>query len=276
MNKIGFLGCSILQDEMIYLIEKDPSIKKVTLIKNGEEESISKKFREQGISFEEKYLEQLDLKEAKSESDEIEIVVWILELGLHEFPKVLKQTVYENVDSFSKHVNGILIFYGLCGNVLGKIDEDLSTDDCVVRILRESNGDVVDDCIGATVNGRANYLSLLKSFKGVGTFIFTPMFSATTGEFFEYKKAKMNLSEEEILEMNRFMFRECRYKYVAKLDTGLYYTSDVDSMNEEFANKYDFEVIDLDSDVMDLDPEGGYQILFNNNYNFIKDAIKEV
>ncbi|NLI62609.1 MAG: DUF1638 domain-containing protein [Methanosarcinaceae archaeon] len=286
MIKIGFLGCLVLQDEMLYLIENDPSVKKVTLIKNGEEELISEKLDELGIPYELKFFEQLDSSDNNGSTDssdldsnsdsgsdsgsdsdsDIEIIIYLLKLGLHAYPKTLKEVVYEEVGKFSKHVNGILLFYGLCGNVLGKVDLELSTKECPVRILRESNNEVVDDCVGAVLNGRENYLKLLKSFNGVGTFIFFPMNSVTAGTLFESDMKKQRFSEEEIYKMNKFMFKECGYKYVGNLDTGLNYTKDVDSSIKRFADRYDFEVIPL---------EGGNQDLIDYNYKHIKSAIKE-
>lgn len=266
MKTIGILACRMLQDEIIYLIQTDPAVRSVVLVDNGEQNDIAAKMDEQKISYTTVPLDALDDRNDPDPADAsgIRLVVWQLELALHEVPKTLKQKVYESVEAFSKKVNGILLFYGLCGNVLGKIEEDCSTPDCPVLILRDPDNIVVDDCIGATIGGRTNYINLLKSFKGVGTFIFTPMYAATTDEFFDYSRTKTGMTDEQIYEMNKFMFDACGYKYVAKLETGLHYTKNVDENIRRFADKYDFEVIPLD---------GGSQTLFADNYERLKKRI---
>ena len=65
--------------------------------------------------------------------------------------------------------------------LLGKIEDDFRTLGCKVCILKEENGEIVDDCIGAVLGGRGRYLEILKSCKGVGTFFLTPMW-VQTGE----------------------------------------------------------------------------------------------
>ena len=96
--------------------------------------------------------------------------------------------------------NGILLFYGLCGNVLGKVEEDfcLEKDGCIVRILRDDER-IVDDCIGATVGGGANYLKLLKTHSKEPAFFFTPMYTHSWRELFNIDKLHSN--PEEALKM---------------------------------------------------------------------------
>lgn len=270
MIKLGFLGCGMLQDEIIHLIKRDSHIKHVTLVKNGEEGSISEKLKQNGILFSEKTIDQLELEKTDKKFDEdfcsIEIIIWVLEIGLHEFPKILKENVYKVIEIFRPHVDGILLFYGLCGNVLGKVEQEMSTCKCAVWILRDDNNEVVDDCIGATLEGRKNYQNLLKSFHGVGTLIFTPMFAAATDEFFERNMRKTGLSEEQAFKMNKYMFDECGYRYVGKLKTGLEYTKDFDANIRRFAERYGFEIKDVGI---------GSQVLFEKNYDRIKKHIRE-
>jgi hypothetical protein len=56
-----------------------------------------------------------------------------MELGLHAVPKRLKSEVYQNVREMIPYSNGILIFYGFCGNVLGNIEEDFCLEKTVAR-----------------------------------------------------------------------------------------------------------------------------------------------
>ena len=279
MKSIGILACRMLEDEIVYLAETDPGIREITVIGNGEQAGLTEKFDELGI----KYTVVPDVSSLKDRTPAgqggsmpeqssaagqddagFSLVVWELEVGLHEIPKTLKEAVYENIRAFSEKVNGIMLFYGLCGNVLGKVESECSTADCPVMVLRDYDNEVVDDCIGATIGGRGPYLSLLKSFHGEGTFIFTPMYAATTEEFFEYSRDRKGLTEEEMYEMNQFMFDECNYKHVGNLETGLHYTKNVEENIKRFADKYHFDVIPL---------SGGSQDLFVENFRRLKEAV---
>jgi len=46
--------------------------------------------------------------------------------------------------------DGVMVFYGLCGNVLGSVENDLSQPECLVRILKDEDGEIADDCICVT------------------------------------------------------------------------------------------------------------------------------
>jgi Protein of unknown function (DUF1638). len=270
MTVIGILNCKMLQDEIIYLIENHPDITDITVIENDEHQEFVQKLDENGISYSlapmiHSVPDLKDREDAGKESAGISLVVWNLELGLHEFPKKLKEEVYRDLNIFAAKADGIYLLYGLCGNVLGNVEEDFA-DVCPVVILRDPDGSVVDDCIGATIGGRRQYLNLLRSFHGVGTFIFTPMYEATVDEFFNYSKKGHNLSKEQIIEMNKFMFEASNYKRIARLETGLHYTTNTDQQLKIFAETYNFEIFDL---------EGGHQQIFDNCYDKLKEKITQ-
>lgn len=90
------------------------------------------------------------LSDAKNRSDKYTVLTYIMELGLHSVPKTLEIKVYETINLLIHFSSGILLFYGLCGNVLGKVEEDfcLEEDDCIIRILRDDVR-IMDDYIGA-------------------------------------------------------------------------------------------------------------------------------
>ncbi|MCL2142172.1 MAG: DUF1638 domain-containing protein [Methanimicrococcus sp.] len=267
MTKIGILACKMLQDEIVYLIQNDPDIHDIVVVENGEHSEFVEKLDKFNISY--KLIPSIDDVldiDPSDESDSFSLVVWNLQLGLHEFPKKLKEEVYNCVEVFAKKVNGIYVLYGLCGNVLGKIESDFKSlcPACPVVILRDNDGEIVDDCIGATIGGRRAYLSLLKSFKGVGTFIFTPMYSASIDEFFGYTRRQHTFTEEQIVEMNRYMLKAANYKRVANLETGLHFNENTEEKLQKFATKYELEIIQL---------SGGNQEIFWNCYEKLKSMV---
>ncbi|MCL2863112.1 MAG: DUF1638 domain-containing protein [Methanimicrococcus sp.] len=268
MVVIGVLSCKMLQDEIIYLIENDPEISDVTVIANGEHFEFNQKLDDAGISYREVPLIMSVPDLARRSTDGsagISLIVWNLELGLHMLPKLLKEEVYKDLEIFAKKTDGIYLLYGLCGNVLGRVEEDFR-DICPVVILRDPDGAIVDDCIGATLGGRRQYLNLLRSFNGVGTFIFTPMYEATTDEFFNYCIGMKDITREQIVEMNKYMFKASNYKRIARLETGLHYTKNTDDLVKQFADTYDFEIFDLD---------GGNQEIFDDCWQKLKRIIQK-
>jgi len=44
-------------------------------------------------------------------------------------------------------------------------------------VSKEEDGEIVDDCIGAVLGGRGQYLTALKNCRGVGTFFLTPIWA---------------------------------------------------------------------------------------------------
>jgi hypothetical protein len=266
MTVIGFLACKMFHDEIIYLILNDPEIKDITIIENGEHNGLIQKLDDVGVSYSlQPTIHSVPDLSDRTDSGEvgISLIVWCLELALHDFPKKLKEEVYADLEILAKKVDGIYLLYGLCGNVLGHVEKDFK-DICPVVILRDPDGEVVDDCIGAALGGRRQYLALLKKYSDVGTFFFTPMFAASIEEFFNYRRNQTKMTLEQNIEMNRFMFEASNYKRIARLETGLYYTKNADEVLNKFADMYNFEIFDID---------GGHQEVFDVCYQKLKSQI---
>ena len=87
------------------------------------------------------------------------------------------------------------------------------------------------------------------------------MYEATIDEFFNYSRSRGRLTEEQIIEMNKFMFESSNYQQIARLNTGLHYTKETDEQLQRFAETYQFKIFDID---------GGNQIIFEECYNKLK------
>ncbi len=240
MPVISIIGCRMFEDEIMHLIENDPEIEKIVLIENEDCEGIRKKMLEAGIRHETAPVGKLP---GKHEASGFTLNIFMLELALHAIPENLKKTVYSKVQTMVPYSEGILLFYGLCGNVLGKIEHDLQSQDCKILILKEQDGEIVDDCIGAALGGRKQYLSALKNCKGVGTFFLTPMWAANWREMI--RTAGLSQNPDDI-EMSKFVFDYAGYKRAARINTGLKYEKTFEANIEEFARLFDFELIDLE------------------------------
>jgi hypothetical protein len=226
----------------MHLIENDPDIEEVIVVENEDCGGIMRKMTEAGLAY--KVLPPEEIPEKSAEKNKgLTLIVYMLELALHAIPENLKKTVYSKVELMAPCSDGVLLFYGLCGNVLGKIEEDFKDLDCSVCILKEENGEIVDDCIGAVLGGRGRYLEVLKSCRGVGTFFLTPMWAVNWREM--VRTAGLSRNPDDIT-MSKFVFDYAGYKRVARVNTGLYYEKGFDACVKEFSALFEFEITYLE------------------------------
>ncbi|WP_292464421.1 DUF1638 domain-containing protein [Methanolobus sp.] len=252
-----------MQDEIVWLFTNDSEIDKIIIVENENISEFKEKLREQHVSYDIISFEKIPYHLGEMDENESIVVVNILELGLHAVPKTLKFEVYQNIKKMISFSDGILLFYGLCGNVLGKVEEDfcLEKDGCIVRILRDDER-IVDDCIGATVGGGANYLKLLKANSKEPAFFFTPMYASSWKELLGF--AKYHSDPEKAFKMAKMVNDLAGYSRVAKVNTGLTYVKDIDAKIEEYANLFGYSTFEV----------SGNQEIFEKCYFSIKDEIK--
>jgi hypothetical protein len=244
MPIISFVACKIFEDEIIHVLEHDSAIERIILVENDDCGRMVEKLDSVGVPYELLPIESISNNLYACERDKVTLIVDILELALHAYPDDLREAVYAVSEEMSSYSDGILLFYGLCGNVLAKAEEDLQHLSCLVCILKEENGQIIDDCIGAVLGSRDAYLEKLKGCGGVGTFFMTPMWAANWREMLY--SAGMT-SDPENIEMSKFVFDQVGYKTVAKINTGLRYEENFDSIVEEFARIFDFDIMEMDA-----------------------------
>ncbi len=243
MPVMSIIGCRMFEDEIMHLLENDPEIEKVLVIENEDCAGITRKMADAGIPHSVLPLDEILTKPEVGEEQGFTLIIYILELALHAIPENLKKTVYSKVELLAPGSDGILLFYGLCGNVLGKIEEDFKALDCKICILKEEDGEIVDDCIGAVLGGRRQYLNALKSCRGVGTFFLTPMWAVNWREMIRTSGLSQNPDD---ISMSKFVFDYAGYKRAARVNTGHAYEKNFEAAVLEFSTLFDFEVIDLE------------------------------
>jgi hypothetical protein len=244
------------------LVTKDSQIKRIFIVENKNIFEFTEKLDENHICYSVIPFKRLPQLLQNVDRNELTVVINLMELGLHAVPKRLKSEVYQNIREMIPYSNGILIFYGLCGNVLGNVEEDfcLEKDGCTVRILRD-NERIVDDCIGATVGGGANYLKLLKTHSKEPAFFFTPMYASSWRELLSIDK--LHSDPEKALKMAKKVNDLAGYSRVAKVNTGLTYVKDIDKKIEEYAKLFGYSIIEIN----------GNQEIFEECYFSIKNKI---
>lgn len=267
MPIMSIISCKIMQDEIVWILENDSSIDEIIVVENENIREFAEKLNKVNLQYTILSLEDISsLPEIKGECEKYTVLIHLMELGLHKNPKELKNKVYKTVEILAPLSSGILLFYGLCGNVLGNIEKDFEINSfpCPVRILKDKNHRIVDDCIGATVGGFDNYLKILKSVSGAGTYLFTPMYSKGWRELIQLDK--LHSDPSKALKLMKKTHEMIGYKRVAKINTGLEYTENFDASIREFAELFDFEILEFND---------GNQKIFEDCYEKLKVEIKD-
>jgi hypothetical protein len=174
--------------------------------------------------------------------DSYVVTINIMGLALHGDPRSLKDQVYENVKRISYFSDGIFLFYGLCGNVLKKIEKDLEQLPCPVSILKDNDGKIVDDCIGAVVGGRKSFLKMISSFNRKSALVMTPMWAQNWKEMFKYCGFIENTDD---IDMAKFVLDSMGYETVVQINTDTSYTEGFQEEMEEFAGLFRLNILEI-------------------------------
>jgi len=226
MPVLGIIACEMFEEEIVELAKTDRDVDQVFVVENECSGRLCDKLKAVGVRVASGRLESFSVEE-----DEFAVVMELKEMALHEKPEILKKEVLESIARMQDCVDSVLLFYGLCGNALRKIYQLTESVKVPVLILTDSEGDIVDDCIGASVGGTDMYLKLLKQYPG--TFFLTPMWAEHWREMFQkvhivrdpwdikgckyvfdyvgYRNAmkiEMNIGDEEAFERNVEEFRK--------------------------------------------------------------------
>ena len=168
MKRIGILVCQIFEDELLEILGSFPEIDKI-LIYNNE---ASKEFQNIAIKnlLPEKFRivrELCSVKFLKREND-VEALLYILPLALHVDPPMIKKEVASATKELEKHVDYLVVFFGLCGNSLGDVEALMkeSNVEVPIVILKDSQGEIVDDCVCALIGSRNRYRETINEEPG--------------------------------------------------------------------------------------------------------------
>lgn len=267
MPVLSIIACRILEDELAHVLSMDHALRHLFLVDNPDAMGLSRKLRalsrahllvaEEEIPDRIKDLQKDNLggiikplinkfhlrrwrASENSSKQEPVVVINVLKMALHSDGKLLKEEVYKNIREMARFSNGILLFYGLCGNYLGNIGNDLMDLGCPVYFLTDREDKRVDDCIALALGGNKQYEETLSGFPGVGVY-FTPMWA------FNWRDIDKEVGKSSKSQSLGSMLNSLGYRKVARLDTGLHYISDfeVESKISEFASSYGLEIVGL-------------------------------
>ena len=148
MGVLGILTCEILELEFAYLLNSDTDIDRITVLENSRSVRMLDALESVGSA----NLNRISGFEsfAPDPENRMEVLVHVLELGLHNRKKLLQDGLVEAAREMGSRVDALLLGYGLCGNAFEKPDELLS--DAGVPIFIPMYEDhPVDDCVGLLI-----------------------------------------------------------------------------------------------------------------------------
>ncbi len=154
MPSIGIITCEILELEFAEILTLDPDIVGITVIHSpschGFIEAIETKTGAKPKS-------TVHVNEFSPSSDcSLDVLVQVLEVGLHTVIKELKEAVTEATFKMGPCVAAVLLGYGLCGNALSNLEDLMSGVGAPVFIPMDEDHPV-DDCVGLIIGGREKY-----------------------------------------------------------------------------------------------------------------------
>jgi hypothetical protein len=254
MPTLSIISCRMLEDEIVHLLSSDREVEELLLLDGKEIQSLSRKLKSQNRPHILLALESIGghLQERRrrpgglisrrlsrsSRAGGLTVVVSLLRLGLHSNLELLRDAVYDNIRSHSSFSDGILIFYGKCGNSLVDLEHDFAGLSCPLYFLKDGQGDRIDDCIAAALGGNENYDRALTEHKDVALFL-TPMWASNWKSM-----GQEDASSGRGRDLGT-MLKGTGMRRVARIDTGLSFEKGCEEKVNDFAREFRLERIDL-------------------------------
>lgn len=239
MSKIGMIVCQMLEDETVEVLSTDPNISEIIILINEYSKNLWDRLRM-------KCKTAIKLIGARNESEFAKInpkksgfitYVKVLKLGLHSFPKKIKEEVYTSIEKFQPHVDAIFVGYGLCGNTLKDVEKRFKEAEVPVVILKDAKGGIVDDCVGLALGGNESYLRELR--KCAGTFFLTPMWAAN----WQSLLGDIGIGD---LGIAKWIFEKVGYERALMINTSIEDLKTFRRNCENFASLFDFRLEKVD------------------------------
>ena len=180
MGTLGILTCEILELEFAHLLKTDKDIDRITVLENSRSACLIDAL-ESKANGQVKRISKMS-SFAPQSGNRLEVLIHILELGLHNRRHLLQQGLIEAGREMGSHVDAILLGYGLCGNALEKPDELLAESGVPIFIPMDEDHPV-DDCVGLIIGGRDNYYQ--EQCHLAGTFFMIPGWTRHWRRMFE-------------------------------------------------------------------------------------------
>ena len=253
MGVIGILTCEILELELAHLFASDIEVDRISVVKTERSARLVERLE---------FLPIPDLNLVsrmdgfKSDPDaQLEVLVQVLEIGLHNFKKKIQEALVAAARQMSPHVDVLLLGYGLCGNAL-EDPEALFADTGVPIFIPMDKDHPVDDCIGLLIGGRDQYYAELCNV--AGTFFMIPGWAYHWKGMFSAEFGNMSV------EMAKSLF--AHYERTLLISTGVMSEAEMRKHAEEFSQMFGFRV----------ESRKGTVKILNDTWKKAKDALHAV
>lgn len=265
MPVLSIVACEMLEDELVYVLSKDPEIKRLFVVENRNSFRFVKKLRSENLkpfmfSSDRLYPAVLEINRKspgstrkfsnipffkkiydfilnKEKKQGLTVVVNLLRKGLHSDIDLLQSEVYLNAKEMSKISNGILLFYGKCGFSSEKIQAELQQPGCPIYFLRDEGRNIVDDCISVALGGNETYTKTMLSGNGKGAIYATPMWLSELNET-NYK------SSESYQKISKYLTSPM-YSLLFKINNQDYKDANFHRNTCEFAKIFNMNIINV-------------------------------
>jgi hypothetical protein len=188
MAVLGVLTCEILELEFAHLLVKDPEVARITVLEDSRSARLIEALESKGVENLRRIPHITGFKPKRARN--LEVLVRVLELALHNRKKTLQQGLLEAACEMSPHVDALFLGYGLCGNALEN-PEELLSEAGVPILIPMDQGHPVDDCVGLLIGGRECYYGELCNV--AGTFFMIPGWSVHWKWMFEREFGRLSV-----------------------------------------------------------------------------------
>ncbi|KYC53070.1 MAG: hypothetical protein AMQ22_00464 [Candidatus Methanofastidiosum methylothiophilum] len=249
MKRVGIVACEIFEEELLKLLSEYDNIDRIILVSNDSSKEFQRML-ESMYSYEKIAIaRELCSTRFLKRQTPLEVVVNILPFALHLYAEDIKREVVNASKEIEKHVDYILLLYGLCGNALGPIRELLINKKVKVPfdVLTNDKGQIMDDCICALIGSSEKYLKELEQTTNV--FFMTPGWAKHWPRLLEEKtrnvdsKRMAELSKMDVKEKFKMALGSSDYKRVIGIELDF-----IDKLNfrarcKEFASHFNSEIV---------------------------------
>lgn len=232
---LGIIGCVVLADELTYVLSRDQGLSRVFVIDNDAGRILRDKMARSQM--EAVMVSPNDLDRVRSR-DRYSVLIWMNPAGPHDDQAELRGVVRAAAEGMSKWVDLCLCFYGLCRNSLWRIGQMGDEVGVPMMILTDIRGRDVDDCFGANIGGKQEYLDAIVNNRG--TIFVSPGYAEN------WQRRQNEKSLEKIIEQvenMRFVFERMGYSKVMRLENGLGDRDKFVSRVDAFSKIFDLQVV---------------------------------
>lgn len=244
---LGIIGCTVLQDELIYVLKKDPELERVHIIESEPGERFMARALPKLPKLKIELVPWAEVNDLRGRGG-FSILLDVKTTSLHRDPDAFRNEVILTCKNMRPYVDGVLLFYGLCRNALRKMHKVSEEVGIPVTLLKDGMGREIDDCFGALMGGRDSYLAHMREHRG--TMFIIPGYAEMWYTKLTSKDVEKALEAYQNL---KFVFERCGYDKLLRMDTHLCDQKEFEKRVETFARLFDMQLSSEEADLSVFD-----------------------